>query len=61
MTIHACSYLAARGRNRAKDQARPDQHHTPGPRIGPRIYAGSRSEAQRRHRGQRPAHPMGSI
>jgi len=57
ITVHACRYLAARGRHREKDQARPDQHHTP----GPRIYAGSRSEAQRRHRGQRPAHPVRSI
>jgi hypothetical protein len=57
MTIHGCRYLAAREKHRAKDQAGPDQHHTP----RPRIYAGSRSEAQRRHRGQRPDHPVRSI
>jgi hypothetical protein len=57
MTIHACRYLAARGKHRAKDQASPDQHHTP----GPRIHAGSRSEAERRHTGQRPDHPVRTI
>jgi hypothetical protein len=48
--IHACRYQPARGRQRATDQAGPDQHHTPGPRLNP----GSRGQAQRRHKGCAP-------